>query len=119
MPQFMLILKETPGAYKKLSPEEIQQMIQKYRAWAGKLAQAGKLGNSHKLMDEGGKIVATKNGRFTVVDGPYSEAKEVVGGYFIITAKDYAEAIELVRDHPHVPMGTIDIREVDPMTGAQ
>jgi hypothetical protein len=50
------------------------------------------------------------------VDGPYAEAKEVVGGYYQIEAESYAEAIELCEDHPHLKYGgRIEVREVDRM----
>lgn len=116
MAKFMLILHETPNDYRKLSPEEMQKLIEKYNAWAGKLGAAGKLAGGDKLKEDGGKIVSLKLAKVAVVDGPYSEAKEVVGGYFILEAANYAEAVELVRDCPHLPFGRIEIREVDPMT---
>ena len=51
-----------------------------------------------------------------VKDGPYAEAKEVVGGYFIIEAKDYAEAAKLCEDCPQLELnGRIELREVDKM----
>jgi hypothetical protein len=50
-----------------------------------------------------------------VVDGPYSEAKEVVGGYGIIQAANYEEALELTRDCPHLAFGRLELRETDPM----
>jgi hypothetical protein len=113
MPQFMLILHEKPGQFAKLSPEEIQKIIQKYGEWNQKLAAAGTLVSGHKLTDEGGKQMNGTSGKVTVVDGPYSEAKEVVGGYFIIRAKDYNEAVSIAQTCPHVPFGQIDVRQVD------
>jgi len=115
MAKFMLILHEIPTEeYRNLSPEEIQGIIEKYRAWAGRLAAAGKMAGGAKLTDEGGKWLSMQKGRVTIVDGPYSEAKEVVGGYFMIQAQDYAEAMELARDCPHLAQGRIEVRQVDP-----
>lgn len=49
-----------------------------------------------------------------MVDGPYSEAKEVIGGYFAIEAADYDEALDLCRDCPHLKYGErIELRRVD------
>jgi hypothetical protein len=118
MAKFMMILHETPNQeYRNLSPEQIQRTIEKYRAWAGKLAAAGKLSGGMKLAEEGGKWVTMEKSRIAVVDGPYSETKEIVGGYFVCEAADYAEAVDLVRDCPHVAHGRIEIRQVDPVTG--
>ena len=66
-------------------------MLEKYQAWFQKLRDSGRLLASHKLKDEGGKVLTMKGGRVAVVDGPYSEAKEVVGGYGIIQADNYEE----------------------------
>src|SRR5262245_38390073 len=113
--KFMFILHDVPGSYPRVSPEEMQRITEKYTAWSGKLRQAGKVAGSNKLMEEGGKILTRKGGELNVVDGPYSEAKEVVGGYFVVQAADYKEAIALARDCPHLEFGRIEVRQVDPM----
>jgi len=101
MAKFMLILHEAPETYRRLSAEEREGVIEKFRAWAGGLAAAGKMAGGEKLAEEGGKVVSARRSRVTIVDGPYSETKEVVGGYFLVQAADYAEAVELARDCPH------------------
>jgi hypothetical protein len=115
MAKFMLILHETPGNFAHLTPEELQRTVEKYIAWAGKLKESGKVAGSNKLMEEGGRIVTRRRGELNVVDGPYSEAKEVVGGYFVVQAADYDEAVRLLRDCPHLEFGRIEVRQVDPM----
>jgi hypothetical protein len=113
MAQFMLILHEIPGSYAKLSPTEIQGILEKYGDWTAKLAQTGKLVGGQKLMDEGGKLMTKSGDRLTVVDGPYSETKEVVGGYFVIKAAEYEEAVQIASDLPHLPFGRVEVRQVD------
>jgi hypothetical protein len=113
MAQFMLILHETPHSRDGLSPTEIQALIEKYGAWTGKLAAAGKLVGGQKLKEEGGKAVTRAGDRLSIVDGPYAETKEVVGGYFIVKADNYDEAVKLASDSPHLPFGRVEIREVD------
>ena len=113
MAQFMLILHETPGSYAKLSPTEIQGILEKYGDWTGKLAAAGKLAGGQKLMDEGGKVMSKSGDRLAIVNGPYSEAKEVIGGYFVIKAADYDEAVQIASDSPHLPFGRVEVRQVD------
>ena len=88
MAQFMLILHETPHSRDGLSPTEIQALIEKYGAWTGKLAAAGQLVGGQKLKEEGGKAVTRAGDRLSIVDGPYAETKEVVGGYFIVKADE-------------------------------
>jgi hypothetical protein len=113
MPQFMLLLHETPGEYESMSPSEIQAIIEKYSAWTGKVGAAGKLVNGHKLMYEGGKMMTRDGGKTTVVDGPYVETKEVVGGFFIVRAESYEEAAEIASTCPHLDFGRIELRQVD------
>lgn len=55
-----------------------------------------------------------ESGTVTVTDGPYSEAHEVLGGFFVIDALDYNEAVEIARTCPHLAEGQrIEVREVD------
>jgi hypothetical protein len=119
MSKFMLILHSSPkeGGFRNLSPDEIQGIIEKFRAWTSRLTAAGKMISGEKLAEEGGKVVSKQSGRVAVVDGPFSETKEVVGGYFLIRAENYDEAVELVRDCPGLAFGRIAIRQVDPISG--
>ena len=51
----------------------------------------------------------------TVMNGPYAEAKEVIGGYFMIEAANYDQAVQLARDCPNLELGgTIEVREIEP-----
>jgi hypothetical protein len=113
MAKFLLALHETPDAFRHLSPEEIQGVIEKYRSWSAKQREAGRLVGGEKLKDEGGKHVTQQKGKLIVTDGPYSESREVIGGFFMIEAADYVAAVELTRDCPHLEFGRIEIREVE------
>jgi hypothetical protein len=116
MPEFMLLLHESPSAFSNISPEEIQQITGEYIAWRRKIESEGKYAGSNKLKDEGGRHVSMRNGQPRVVDGPYAEAKEIMGGYFIVTAADYDKAVEISMSCPHLKFGGwIEIRETDPV----
>lgn len=117
MSRFMLLLHERPDAFAGVSPEDIQRVIQKYSAWREGLAAAGKLAGGEKLKDEGGKHLSSHRGTVRVVDGPFSEAKEVMGGFFMIQAADYEEAVEIASGCPHLEHGWVELREVDPVHG--
>ena len=117
MPTYVLLLYDDPNSYSQLSPEQMQQVIQRYVAWGDKLRTAGVLEGGQKLADEPGRVMRARNGEVRVTDGPYSESKELLGGYYIISASDYEKAVELARDCPHFQYGgTIEVREIDPMT---
>lgn len=113
MPQYMLLLRDNPEAFRHLSPDEIQRVIEKYRAWGQKLREAGVFVGSNKLRDEEGRVVRREGRELRILDGPYSEAKEVLGGYFTIEAASYEQAIERSRDSPHLDFGSIEIRAID------
>lgn len=116
MPNYMLILHDDMQALAKFSPAELQQIVARYAAWSDRMGKAGHLRGGEKLTDEGGKHLTAPGGKLVVRDGPYAEAKEVVGGYFTIAASDYAAAVKLCEDCPHLALGgRIELREIDPM----
>lgn len=98
---------------KEWTPAEMQDIIQQYEAWAGKLASQGLLRGGHKLTDGDGKVLRGSPASVTVKDGPYIETKEVVGGYYLIKANDYAHAVKLCEGHPNFHFGSIEIRQLD------
>ena len=98
--RFMLILKSNKDAEagKWPSEESIHAMV-KYnqeQAKAGVLIDAAGLWPSSK----GARVKVSADGKKTVVDGPFAEAKELVGGYWIIEAKSLAEAVEWAKNAP-------------------
>ena len=117
MPSYMLLLHGDPKTYKTMSPEEGQKALQKFLAWRERLRSQKILVGSAKLKAEAGKVIRG-SGQPRVTDGPYSETKEVVGGYFTIEAQNYDAAIAHCRDCPHLEYGgTIEVREVEPVPG--
>src|SRR5260370_33238280 len=109
MAQFMLLLDDDPSGCVKLSPEEMQKAIEKYMAWKKKPFTV----DSHGLAKDPGRVIRSAGGRTRTTDGPYSETKEVLGGYYTIEAADYDEAVRLSMDHPHLEHdGVIEVRQV-------
>lgn len=119
MPQYLLLLHEDPQTFAGRTPAEMQAILERYIVWAGKLAQEGKLLGSNKLEDGSGKNVRSVNGRTTVTDGPYTEGREVIGGYFLIDADSYDAAVSVSSSCPHVEFGVVEIRQVEPTDGPQ
>lgn len=112
MRQFMLILQENPADFAHITPDEMQRIIERYTAWADALAAKGRLVDGIKLQEEGGRLLTRAGGRTSVTDAAYAEAKEVIGGVFIIKAEDYDEAVQLASDCPHLEHGKILLREI-------
>ena len=116
MAQFLLLLHSEPGPFLKMPPEERQKWFAKYMAWGQKARDGGYLLGSNKLVDEAGKIM--RGPKVTTTDGPYSETKEVLGGYYLIEAANYDEAVKRTLDHPHLEHGgTIEVRQVEQLPG--
>jgi hypothetical protein len=91
------------------SPEVLQKQMGKWMAWIEKLNKEGRYLAGEPLVP-GGKLLTGKN---KVTDGPYTEGKEVVGGFFLIQAKDYDEAVKICEDYPSFETGgTVQVRQV-------
>lgn len=110
----MLILHKRPVGWRHLSPEELQRKVARYQAWSDRMRTQGRHVASEKLAEEGGKVLTVDDGQFSVIDGPYSETKEVVGGCFVFRAADYNEALEPTRDCPFLEDGRVELRQTDP-----
>ncbi len=93
MEKFMLIFHG--GIKSESSPEELQANMGKWMAWINKLHAEGKYVSGEALLP-GGKLVTGKN---AVTDGPYTEGKELVGGYFVINGATMDEAIAEATEH--------------------
>ncbi|MGK2860506.1 MAG: YciI family protein [Chitinophagaceae bacterium] len=109
MEKFMLIFHG--GQMNGASPEQMQAQMGKWMAWIDKLNKTQQYVTGEPLIP-GGKTIKGKGGK-TVTDGPYTEGKEVVGGFFIIKAKDINEAVAISKDYPDFDSGgTIQLRQV-------
>ena len=79
--------------------------------FAGELGRQGKMrGGSPLHPESAGARVAVRGGHATVTDGPFAEAKEVVGGFFVIDAGSRAEAIEIAARCPFARVGIVELR---------
>jgi hypothetical protein len=85
------------NANETMSPEAMQENMQKWFAWMGSLSQSGAFVSGEPLQPTGKLVNGTKK---IVTDGPFIEAKEMVGGFVIVNAKDIDEAVELSKGCP-------------------
>jgi len=108
MEKFMLIFQG--GIKQDASPEELQTNMTKWMAWVEKMHKEGRYVSGEALLP-GGKLVSGKN---AVTDGPYTEGKEIVGGFFVINAANMEEATTIVNeDYPDFEFGgTVQVRPV-------
>jgi hypothetical protein len=93
-----------------LSPEAMQKGLHKWVAWVGELAKSGNFKAGEPLSVDGRQVVG-KDRR--LVDGPFTEAKDLVGGFVIVHAKDLDHATELARGCPVLDFGgNVEIRAI-------
>lgn len=111
MSKFMLFVTGGYDSEANLSPDEIQQRIQKYRDWSINLSEQGKLVDANKITDNP-HVLVQENGQF-VVNQP-ELTNDTVGGYFVIEVADYDEAIELAKVCPIFEHGgSLEIRQIE------
>jgi len=114
MSQYLAVFHEAPDAVAHLSPAEMQALIGRYKEWFGGLRASGKYVASNKLEDGTGRVMrgGGSNGP-RVTDGPFTETKDVMGGYFLVESGSFEEVVDLCRDCPHLEWGAIEIRKIE------
>lgn len=114
MPSFMLLLHRPVERGPRADPETVARVTRDYMEWADRTRAGGRLKAGSKLTDDAGRILRNQGGRIATTDGPFVESKEIVGGYFLISADDYAEACRLASECPHLKYGSyIEVRQVE------
>jgi hypothetical protein len=92
----------------------MQKVMQRWVGWMKDLGAKGHF-KAGEPLEAGGKVV--RGGSKAVTDGPYAEAKDLVGGYLLVSAKDLAEATELAKGCPILEQadGTVEVRAIQVM----
>lgn len=93
------------------SPEEMQKKTAKWMAWLKDLSDKGHVKSFGEPLQPAGMVVKGKNKQ--VIDGPFAEAKDVVGGYSLIVAKDIEQAVEFALACPiFEDGGSVEVRPI-------
>ncbi len=112
MPEFAYLYR---GGTRPESPQQAQQVMQKWIAWMKDLAEHGHMVDRGQPLERSGKIVQGANK--SVIDGPFAEAKDVVGGFTLIKANDISEAAELAKNCPILERGGhVEVRPIMQMS---
>lgn len=108
MAEFMYLYR---GYEQPASPEELQKKTAKWMDWLKDLSDKGHLKSLGEPLHPDGKVV--KGAKKQVIDGPYAEAKDVVGGYSIILAKDIEQAVSFTLGCPiFEDDGSVEVRPI-------
>lgn len=99
------------GGKSPASPSEGQQVMQQWMAWMKDLGEKGHLKAVGSPLEKTGKLVSGPNK--TISDGPFAEAKDLIGGFTLVTAKDIDEAAELSKGCPiFLAGGAVEVRPI-------
>ncbi len=105
--KYLCIQRSQPGKGERPSPAQMEEMYAKFNAWRENFQE--------NILDIGGKLgagrIVTSQG---ATDGPFVEAKEVIGGYMIVSAESMEQAVEVARQSPGVAMpgSSVEVREI-------
>jgi hypothetical protein len=112
MPKYLFLQRSVPGkSLQPPSPAQMQEMFAAFNAWKEKFKD--------NIVDMGGKLkpAGTVMKTSGATDGPFVEAKEVVGGYMLVSAETFERALEVARESPGVmmPGSSVEVREIQEM----
>lgn len=113
MAQYMLLLGGADLDKRTGSPELAPQLFQQFSTWVASLRERGQYVGAHKLQDRTGARLSVRGGQ--VVEGPFMETKEAVGGAFVIEASSLAEAVDIARSCPTLlaQNGFVEVRVIE------
>jgi hypothetical protein len=115
---YMLLVMEARGRRESRPVEQAQKECEDMDAFADNLKARGVYLASRSLRClTDGTRVETRDGKRSVVDGPYAEAKELVGGFFLLDVATREQAVVLAAECPAAAWASIEVREVGPCTG--
>ena len=111
--QFLLLFRHSQEGPDP-TPQEMEQIFGRWMEWMKGMNAQGIFAGANRLQDTG-KVLRGPRGA-SLTDGPFAESKEIVGGYVLISADNYAQALEVARGCPGLDGGTVvEVREVEPL----
>lgn len=112
--KFMCLAYEEERVLHGLSREEWDALRGETLAYVDALRKSGRLLLTHPLQSaRTAATVRVRDGQRSVLDGPYAETKEQLGGFFLIEAKELDEAIEVASQWPSARFGSIEVRPIE------
>jgi hypothetical protein len=112
---YMLLIQEPAGQRQTRTQAEGEAVYDRMLRFAGKLKERGVLLAVESLtsQDESARIKVS-NGKALVLDGPFAEAKEMVGGFFLVDVPTREEAVAIARECPAAEWATVEVRATGP-----
>ena len=112
---YMLLILEDPTQRGTRTREEGEALFERMVQFSRKLKQQDKLLATESLASQSkGARVQVRGGKAQVLDGPFAEAKEMVGGFFLLNCATQEEALAIARTCPAAEWATVEVRETAP-----
>jgi len=109
--KYLLLIYDDPKVWEGFSEGEVGKMMGEYREFSSQISESGHmLGGAQLQPPESATTVRIRDSKRLVHDGPFAETREVLGGYYLVEAKDLDEAIGLAARIPSARVGTIEVR---------
>ncbi|MGE5713573.1 MAG: YciI family protein [Betaproteobacteria bacterium] len=112
---YMLLIVEPKGQRRERTEDEGRALYDSMLKFSADLKARGLLTVSQSLRSDAEAVrVQVRQGKRTLTDGPFAEAKEMVGGYFLLTCKTREEAVAIATECPAAEWATVEVREFGP-----
>jgi hypothetical protein len=112
---YMLLIVEPVGQRRERTEDEGRALYDSMLKFSANLKARGLLTASQSLRSDAEAVrVQVRQGRRTLIDGPFAEAKEIVGGYFLLTCQSREEAVAIAAECPAAQWATVEVREFGP-----
>ena len=112
--KYLCIAYEEEQQLNQLSEGEWQALREETLDYVDALRTSGRLIVTHPLQSATtASMVRVRGGELVVTDGPFAETKEQIGGFFLIEAKDFSEAVEVAAQWPSARIGSIEVRPIE------
>jgi hypothetical protein len=116
--QYILLIYGNEELARKASPDEQGKVYGEYIAFTKSVRESGQLRAGEPLESVAkAKSVRVREGKTAIIDGPFAETKEQLGGFYVIEAKNDAEACEIASRLPTAKTGTIEVRPIMKLPG--
>jgi hypothetical protein len=111
--QYLLLIYHSESNWAKLTPDEQASIYREYRDLSQQLSSKGKFVSGDQLRPAStAKTVRARDKKAVVIDGPFVETKEQLGGYFLIDTRDLDEALAIAAKIPSARNGSVEVREI-------
>ena len=111
--KYLVMIYASEAEEAKIVPEEMGKLMQAYHAYSEALVKAGAMQGSERLRPiADATSVRVRNGKTEVLNGPYAETREQLGGYYLIDVPDLDSALSWAARCPSSSYGTIEVRPI-------